>query len=62
MGKNFAVVDVEDLGGSAEPAIDLEHFVLAPYGKRTAGALPVADIAVGGGDELDVVTGLRPTS
>ena len=60
VGQKFAVVDVEDFGGDAEAAIDLLHFLPAAQGERSSRHLPVADIAIGGGDEFDVMSRLSP--
>ena len=56
----FAVVDVEHLRGDLEDACRFLDFVLAALGERAAGHLPVPDVAVGDGDELDVMPELRP--
>jgi hypothetical protein len=59
-GHQLAVVDVEHLGLDAEDLGALLHFGVAPPGQRPAGALEVADVAVGHGDELHLVPGRGP--
>ena len=54
-GQNLAVMDIDDLGCDAQPAAYLDDFFLAALRQRAAGSLPVPDIAVGGGNELDVM-------
>ena len=55
----LAVVDVEHLGGDAKPG-GLLDFRRSPLGQRSAGHPPVADVAVGDRDELDVVAQRGP--
>ena len=52
----FAVVDVEHFAGDAEDAGGLQHFSQAAFGKRAAGLAPVADVAIGHGHELHLVS------
>ena len=54
-GHDLTVVNVEDFVGNAESLGDGLHFLQATHGQRTAGHLPVADIAVGGGNQLHVM-------
>ena len=56
----LAVVDVEHLGLDAEDPRALRDFRLAPLRQRPAGALEVADVAVGHRDELHLVPGGGP--
>ncbi len=55
-GGDFAVVDIEDLGGGAEDFGAGFDFASASEGEWSAGLAPVSDVAVGGGDEFDVVS------
>jgi hypothetical protein len=54
-GHELAVVIVEDFDACAEEGGGLLHFVFAAEGKWAAGFAPVADVAVGDGDEFDMV-------
>ena len=56
----LAVVDVEHLRGDAEDLRRLLHLRRAAARERTAGLPPVPDVAVGDGDELDVMPERRP--
>ena len=56
----LAVVDVEHRALDAEDLPALGHFRLPPLRQRAAGLFEMADIAVGHGDELDLVPGRRP--
>ena len=56
----LAVVDVEHLRGDPEDFRRLLHFRGAAARERPAGIPPVPDVAVGDGDELDVMPERRP--
>jgi hypothetical protein len=59
-GHDLAVVDIEHFVGDAEPPRNLLHFFQSALRQRPARGLPVSDIAIGGGDQLDVMSGLGP--
>ena len=54
-GLELAVMDVEHVGGDAQDARALLHFVVAALRQRAAGLAEVADVAVGHRDELHLV-------
>jgi hypothetical protein len=59
-GQQFAVVNVQHFGGDAQDAGTAFHLRLAPAGEGPSGVAPVADVAVGHGNELDVMSLGRP--
>ena len=59
-GQQFAVVNVEHLGRDAQQLRRLLHLGRAALRQRSARDLPVADVAVGDRDELDVMPERRP--
>jgi hypothetical protein len=52
----FAVVDVEHLGGDTEKARGLHYLRQPAFGQRTARLAPMADVAIGDGDEFHLVS------
>lgn len=55
-GQQLAVVDVEDLGGDAQDLVGLLGLGFAAVGQGSPGLPPVADVAVGNGDQLHVMS------
>ena len=53
--QQFAVVNVEHLGGRAQHLGRLLHLGRPPLRQLTAGHLPMADVAVGDRDQLHVM-------
>ena len=51
-GEEFAIVNVEDFGFDAEDFSGLFDFSQAAFGEGSAGFAPVADVAVGDGNEF----------
>lgn len=59
-GEEFAVVNVEDLGGDPPFGSAGFGFGVAALGEFAAGIAPVADVAIGDGAEFDVVAEFGP--
>jgi hypothetical protein len=54
-GQQFAVMDIQDLAGDPEDLVGMFGFRFTASGQGASGFAPVADVAVGDGDQFDMV-------